>query len=64
MDRDHLRARQSGGDEVRAIDGNGRRTLDTGLDGGADDVLGSSLALSGSTLYWTKGGVAVSGRLS
>ncbi len=52
-----------GRDEVRAIDGDGRRTLDTGVDGAADDVQGASLALSGSTLYWTKGGAAVTARL-
>lgn len=52
-----------GRDEVNAVDGDGRRTLDSGLDGAADDVQGASLALSGSTLYWTKGGAAVTGRL-
>lgn len=50
-------------DEVNVIDADGRRTLDSGVDGTATNIAPSSLALSGSRLYWTKGGTATSATL-
>ena len=54
-----------GRDEVNALDADGRRRLDTGVNSRTDptDIGAGSLALSGSTLYWTKGNAPVSARL-